>query len=215
MTGSAPAAPRPWVLALGAAALAGAWTGPLPGLAPIWFSAHMAMHILVVAVAAPLLAVGVAGSRWDPAVHAPALFRPLPAATVELLVIWGWHAPLLHGAARSYGTVLAVEQVSCLVAGLLVWLAALGGARHLQPARAAAGVVGLLVTSMHMTLLGTLLALAPRPLYGRLHTDTSAGLEDLQLGGVLMLLGGGTAYLAGGLYLLAGLLRDRAGAGSR
>ena len=81
--------------------------------------------------------------------------------------------------------------------------------------RAAAGVAGLLMTSMHMTLLGVLLALASRPLYGG-HGDvlTLSGLSPLQdqhLGGVLMLVFGGVSYLAGALVLLAGLLRDRRG----
>ena len=66
-----------------------------------------------------------------------------------------------------------------------------------------------------MTLLGVLLALASRPLYGG-HGDvpTLSGLSPLQdqhLGGVLMLVFGGVSYLAGALVLLAGLLRDRRG----
>ncbi|MDT8387822.1 MAG: cytochrome c oxidase assembly protein [Thiogranum sp.] len=205
--------PRRWILGLGFAALAAAWAGPLPGLVPASFTAHMAMHVLVVAVAAPLLALGVAGSRFDPAMRAPALFAPLPAAIIEMLVIWSWHAPLLHDASRSQTAALMLEQGSFLLAGLLVWLSAFGGDRGQQPARAAAGIIGLLLTSMHMTLLGALLTLSPRLLYVHAHTGAAgtAMLEDMQLGGMLMLLGGGTAYLAGGLYLLAGLLRYNRG----
>ena len=58
---------------------------------------------------------------------------------------------------------------------------------------------------MHMTLLGALLALTPRPLYAH---STEAALEHQHLGGVIMLLVGGIVYLAGGLWLTAGLLRD-------
>jgi len=204
---------RAWTLSLGALVLAGAWAGPLPGYAQGSFSAHMTMHLLVVAAAAPLLALGVAGSRWDPAARRPALFAPLPAAAVELVVIWGWHAPLLHQAARTDAAALVLEQGSFLVAGLLVWLSAFGGDRRRHPGRAAAGIVGLLVTSMHMTLLGALLTLSPRLLYGHDHGGAFGltALEDLQLGGVLMLLGGGLAYLVGGLYLLAELLRRGGG----
>lgn len=82
----------------------------------------------------------------------------------------------------------------------------------LRAGRAAAGIVGLLLASMHMTLLGALLALSPRSLYG--HVGTAAFglsvLEDQQLGGVLMLLVAGTVYLLGGLALLAMLLRESA-----
>jgi putative membrane protein len=61
---------------------------------------------------------------------------------------------------------------------------------------------------MHMTLLGALLALTPRPLYT--HMAGFAGLtplQDQQWGGVIMLVVGGVAYLLGGLWLTAGLLR--------
>ena len=69
----------------------------------------------------------------------------------------------------------------------------------------ATGVAALLLTSMHMTLLGALLALAPRPLY---HTHAAA-LADQQLGGALMLAVGGAVYLGGGLLLAATLVRLR------
>lgn len=187
-----------------------AWFGPLPELAGHSFAAHMGMHVLVVAVAAPLLAIGLAGGRFDPARKAPAVFLPIPASMIELMVIWAWHAPALHHAARHSSTMLMLEQASFLVVGLLVWIAAFGGEGKQRRERAAAGIAGLLFTSMHMTLLGVLLALAPRPLYP--HAGINAfglsPLQDQHLGGVLMLVFGGAAYLAGGLYLLAGLLRE-------
>ena len=100
------------------------------------------------------------------------------------------------------------EQGTFLLAGLLVWLSAFGGEVYCRGNRTAAGVVGLLLTSMHMTLLGALLALTPRPLYQ--HASGLSGLtplEDQHLGGAIMLLVGGLAYLLGGLGLTVGLLR--------
>lgn len=198
---------RRFLLAAGGTALGAAWLGPLPGLAPQAFVAHMGMHVLVVAVAAPLIAAGLAGSRRDPALHLPWLFAPLPAALVEFIVIWAWHAPWLHHAARHLPPVLALEQLSFLGVGLLLWLSALGGGE--TRSGRVAGTAALLLTSMHMTLLGTLLTLAPRALYPHAPAAIAAlsSVEDQQLGGLLMLAGGGLAYLAGGLFLLAGLLR--------
>lgn len=196
-------------LGIGLLVLAAAWLGPLPALASRAFFAHMVMHIAVIAVAAPLIGVGLAGSTADPARRWPSLFAPLPASALEFVVVWAWHAPALHHAARQLPGALVAEQVSFLACGLLLWLSAFGGADGLRASRAGAGIAGLLVTSMHMTLLGTLLALAGRPLYA--HAGAGPGgltpLEDQQLGGVIMLLGGGAAYLIGGLCLLAGLLR--------
>jgi putative membrane protein len=62
---------------------------------------------------------------------------------------------------------------------------------------------------MHMTLLGALLALAPRPLYahGAEYHGLTA-LEDQHLGGAIMLLVGGVSYIAGGLALTVRLLRN-------
>lgn len=203
-------AARTTLLLSGAAVLAVAWLGPLPGLARDAFSAHMTMHVSVVAIAAPLLALGLAGSPLDPVRKVPALFAPVPASALELVVVWGWHAPALHHAARAVPGMLALEQASFLLSGLLVWLSAFGGAPAQRRIRSGPGIVGMLLTSMHMTLLGALLALASRPLYPRAHEAWLGltALEDQHVGGALMLLGGGTAYLAGGIALAVGLLRD-------
>ena len=136
---------------------------------------------------------------------------------VEFLVVWAWHAPAQHHAARGSTALLVLEQASFLAVGLALWLAAFGGDVLHRRERAAAGIGGLLLTSMHMTLLGVLLAVAGRPLYAHGHAFAAglpfglSSLQDQHLGGVLMLGIGGTAYLAGGLWLLAGLLRTRSG----
>lgn len=205
------------LLAAGLAVLTAAWLGPLPALSQHLFTAHMGMHLAVVAVAAPLLAIGLSGGRVDPVLRAPWLFSPMLASALEFVVVWAWHAPALHHAARDSTWVRAIEQGSFLVVGLVLWLAAFGGSRPPGRDRAAAGIGGLLLTSMHMTLLGVLLAAAARPLY--VHADVGSNgvqpvaslgmsaLQDQHVGGVLMLAVGGTVYLAGALLLLAGLLR--------
>ena len=189
--------------ALGLLTLALVWLGPLPGLAPSRFSAHMTMHMGVVAVAAPLLAVGMAGTRLDPACRWPAVFSPVPASFLELGVVWAWHTPALHHAARHSAEGLVLEQAMFLGSGLLVWIAALGGDAQ-GGGRTASGVVGLLLTSVHMTLLGALIALAPRALFT--HAGGPDALDEQHLGGAIMLIVGGISYLLGGLYLSALLL---------
>ena len=44
--------------------LAATWLGPLPPLAQQAFCAHMTMHMSVVAVATPCIAVGIVGGLW-------------------------------------------------------------------------------------------------------------------------------------------------------
>ena len=163
-------------------------------------SGHMAAHMIAVAIAAPLIAIGIQSGRFDPAARWPRLASPLPAAMIEAVVVWGWHVPALRSLAAHHPLALVAEQASFLAAGLLLWSAVLA------PRHRAAGVGALLVTSMHMTLLGALIGLAPRPLY--LHHGADA-LADQQIAGVVMLLVGGIAYLAGGLAMLGRLLQTR------
>lgn len=198
--------------ALTAAALLGLaalWLGPLPELARMSFAAHMALHMGVVAVVAPLLALGLAGGACDPVRRAPALFPPLPLSILELAVVWTWHAPALHQLARESALGFAAEQSTFLGAGLLVWLAAVGGGTAYRQERRGAGIAALLLTSMHMTLLGALFALAPRPLYAHVEGCAGSPLADQHLGGAIMILVGGTSYVAGGIWLAAKLLRHR------
>ncbi|MBI0434724.1 cytochrome c oxidase assembly protein [Roseomonas sp. KE0001] len=208
------------VLALGVLALA--WGGPLRWALGASFTGHMAMHMAVVAVAAPLLALGLAARCPSGGALDRLSGTPVLASAIEFVVIWGWHAPGPHRAARESLGLMALEQASFLAAATLVWLSCLGaGAAESRP-RQAAGILGLLLTSMHMTLLGALIGLAPRPLYRHEaypgHAAHAPGegipgltaLEDQALGGVVMLLAGGGAYLAGGLWLAARLLRDPA-----
>lgn len=200
-------------LIIGSLVLALVWLGPLPALAEHAFFAHMTMHMGVVAVASAFLAVGLAGTSVDPTPRWPLLFSPIAASLAELVVVWSWHAPGLHMFARGSVTGLILEQGSFFLVGIWLWLSAFGGGlsfavKEADSSRRAAGVAGLLFTSMHMTLLGALLALTPRVLYG--HMSGAAGLtalEDQQLGGAIMLLVGGAAYLVGGLYLTAALVR--------
>lgn len=202
---------RAMLLCSGIVILAMAWLGPLPTLARQSFGAHMLMHVGVIAVAAPFIALAIAGSRHDPVRYLATVFSPIAASLVELVVVWAWHAPLLHHAARTLPALLVLEQASFLLAGVLVWLAAFGGSARQRRQRAIASVSGLLFTSMHMTLLGVLLALADRVLYAHA-TETVSGLsalQDQQLGGVIMLFAGGAAYLAGALLRVAGLMQEK------
>lgn len=194
---------------LGVAVLASLWLGPLPDLARQSFAAHMTMHMGVVAIAAPLLALALAGSAHDPTRRLHWVAAPIAASMLELIVVWAWHAPALHHAARHQATALVLEQGTFLLAGLLLWVTTAGGALQRSHASAAVGVAALLFTSMHMTLLGVLFTLATRPLFQHGGVSAAEALADQQRGGTMMLIVGGAAYLIGGLCLSARMLRGR------
>ncbi|WP_281984918.1 cytochrome c oxidase assembly protein [Thalassorhabdomicrobium marinisediminis] len=178
----------------GIAGLAALWLLPWE----VWFATdfplHMVRHMGLVAVITPLLVLGF------PALGTAFALSPLAGAVIEFLVVWGWHVPALHGAADGGGLAFVAEQGSFLLAGLLVWGGALRGGQPL------AGAGALLLTSMHMTLLGALMILAPRDLYAAV----CGRLPDLggqQLGGLLMLGIGTPIYLVAGLALVGQALQ--------
>ncbi|PYE85562.1 cytochrome c oxidase assembly protein [Pseudoroseicyclus aestuarii] len=175
--------------ALGLALLALVWTAPLTA----WlgeFAGFMLRHMTIVAIAAPLLVLGLPRlARW---LAIPALL----AAAAEFALVWAWHLPQAHGLAWTTPLGRLAEQGSFLLAGLLVWAGCLRAPSPL------AGAGGLLLTSMHMTLLGTLLVLAPRDLYAA-WCGYAPDLTGQQLGGILMLAIGTPVYLVAGLMLTA------------
>ena len=185
---------------------AAAFSGP--------FSRHMTAHMLLVTVAAPLLALSVAGTRLDPAARWPALLSPVPASLVELAVVGGWHTPALHLAAQHRLDMFLLEQASFLGAGAALWLSIVGGSESLSPSRSAAGILALLLTFAHMTLLGALLSLTPRSLYPHgVAPGDNGGLFDQQVGGSIMLVLSALTYLPATLWLGHALLtRTRRGA---
>jgi putative membrane protein len=170
------------------------------------FSVHMIAHMGIVAGAAPLIAIGLSGTRFDFSAGRRWL-TPLTASLMELFAVWIWHIPVLRALSEASPFLAAFEQAVFLAAGLSLWLSCLGGAVTGREERRLAGTFGLLFTSMHMTLLGALLALSPRPLYGDGEVScfgvTLSAAVDQQAGGVVMLLVGAAVYLAGGVALLA------------
>ncbi|HEY8575716.1 MAG TPA: cytochrome c oxidase assembly protein [Devosia sp.] len=199
------------VLYVGLLVLALAWLGPLPGLVPMSFAAHMALHMTVVGIGVPLVAIGLAPMVAE-RLPASQIMLPIVISLVDLVVVWGWHAPALHDAARSMPWVLAIEQACFFLVSLAVWVLALASTAQTRMQAALAGALSLFFTSMHMTLLGALLGLAPRPMFSHVHQGLFdlSGLADQQLGGVIMLAIGGVIYLAGGLSLVARALRREA-----
>lgn len=194
-------------LLAGAAVLAAAWLSPLPRLAGSAFAAQVLVSVSVLAVAAPLIAAALVADARLMARLPRSLVSPIPVAVFGFAVVWLWHVPVPYGLARlSPGCQLA-EQASFLATGLLLWTTALRPAGAAE-GDASAGVLALLMGATQMVLLGTLLALAPQPLYTHAIAslgDAYAELAAQRTGGMIMLLGG-LPYLAGSVYLVHRLL---------
>lgn len=202
---------RKLALGAGLAVLAVIWLGPLLGPWRASLTASMVAHMGVIAVGAPLIAIGLP-QRWRPGRSMPAAL-PVLASVIELFAVWGWHAPMMRAAVETSIAVTVAEQATFLVVGVLLWSTSFAAPD--QRTHAASGAGALLLTSIHMTLLGALLALSPRPLYGAGEV-TCFGIvleagQDQHIGGVIMLMVGAVVYLAGGLTLIGRLLEARAG----
>lgn len=199
-------------LIAGLSLLALIWLGPLLGDWRQSFTAHMMAHMGVVAIAAPLIAIGLTHVVWAKLGGHSLAALPVVASLLELLIVWGWHAPAARALVERSVLASVAEQASFLVGGLLLWIVCIGSA---EAKGALAGAFGLLLTTVHMTLLGALLALSPRPLYG-LGDVTCFGTmltaaQDQELGGVVMLLIGAAVYLVGGVTLLGRVLLTSSG----
>lgn len=189
------------LIAAGVMILGLAWAGPLPRMVPSSLAAHMTLHMTVIGMGVPCLAIGLA-MRIRQHVSLPVI-APFIASMTDFVIVWAWHSPALHLASRSDPLVLAVEQSAFAAGALLVWLVAFCG----PPL---AGALELFFTSMHMVLLGALFALSPGLIYGALCTGGAAGLDplaDQHLGGAIMLGVGGVVYLSGALVLMQRVLR--------
>ena len=191
-------------LVAGSALLLALWLGPLVPLSAISFSAHMILHLSIVSLAAPLIALGIALSWPDRLPRLFGLGAAIGASLFDMFVVWIWHAPVLHESAATTTAIFVLQQASFLAAGLFVWTSALSGVTRRERAIGSLTLIG---TFLHMTMLGVLLGVTPRLLYSPsvcIGAFGVSGLEDQWLGGVLMATVGGLPYLVAAL-ILAGL----------
>jgi putative membrane protein len=221
----APSAGQAACFAAGLATVVLALLSPLDTLAHGLFVAHMAQHMLLVMVAAPLLVLGAPGLplavslapdwrrrlgrlRHRPAVHGARdlLTRPLVAWAVHVGTLWAWHMPGPYQAALGNDLVHAVEHASFLATAVLFWWVVLSrqGRRRLAPGFA---VLYLFAAALQGSALGALLTLAPAPLYPLQAAIAPAWgpapLADQQLAGLVMWVPADLVYLgaAGALFM--------------
>jgi cytochrome c oxidase assembly factor CtaG len=210
---------QPWQAAaytVGWLALAAALVSPLHWLGEHLFTFHMIEHEIVMVLAAPLIAAArplgallwglpkrlrislglllrtrLAAQLWR------FLTRPLNATVLHGVAIWIWHAPHLFDAAVTDISMHRLQHLSFLLTALLFWWSLIRRADY------GVAVGHLFVTMLHTSILGALMALAPRVLYQAqtaeaLHWGLTP-LEDQQLAGVMMWVPAGTVYAGAAL----------------
>ncbi|MFN3844880.1 MAG: cytochrome c oxidase assembly protein [Paracoccaceae bacterium] len=167
------------------AVLAVTFISPLCALSAALFSARVVHHVLLIAVAAPLLAMALRPSNRPAA---------MPAFALSTASLWAWHLPAAYDAAMSNVTIYWAMQISLFVPAVMFW-------RAVVSPRQAIGSSIVLVWAgfMQMAFLGALLTLAPRALYAiHIFTPVDWGLsplEDQQIGGLIMWIPAALPYL--------------------
>lgn len=177
---------------------------PLERLADESFAAHMAQHMLLIGIAAPLLVLSrpvarilKGGARL--AGPLARLARPRNAFLLHAAAIWLGHAPRVIEWSLQHRWAHALDHLALVATAGFFWWAMLARGRDGYGESA----LWTLATLVHTGVLGALIALAPRVLY------PPYGLEDQQLAGLLMWIPGGLCYLVAGLAFAGGWLAGR------
>ena len=176
-------------------------------------SRHMAVHIALMNVAAPICAA-VLWLAW-PLARKPASGAVLWTATIgQLVLIWVWHAPATHAAMPSLVAQMLWHS-SLFLSALLFW-------RALVPASGTGwqSIFALLVTGKLVCLLAVLLVFSPRLLYFQApgaatrsaieHAAERTDLADQHVAGLLMLAACPLSYVLAGIILATQSLSDLA-----
>jgi putative membrane protein len=205
-------------------ALALTLVSPFHELAEQLFTYHMIEHEIIMVVAAPLLVAGrpigvllwgLPKSLRSWVTHAARheavrscwtwLVRPLNATLIHGVAIWAWHVPGLFDAAVTNLLLHRLQHLSFLVSALLFWYSLF------RISTRGEALWHLFFTMLHTSLLGALLAVAPRVLYVAQTAHSQAWgltpLEDQQLAGIFMWVPAGTVYAGAALYFAARWIR--------
>lgn len=221
---------RAWCYAAGLASIAFALLSPLDEMGDTLFAAHMAQHLVLILVAAPLIVLGApllpvlwslpadarrrVGRWWKRSRAIPALAyllgTPVVAWTVHVVTLWFWHIPGPYQAALASEPVHALEHATFLGTAMLFWWVVLHpvGRRRLGYG---ASVLYIAAAGVQSGALGAILTFAPRPWYPAQESLAQlwgyTPLQDQQLAGLIMWIPAGIVYLVAAGWCFVELLR--------
>jgi putative membrane protein len=220
---------QPLFFAIGWISLSLALLSPIHELGEQLFWVHMAQHEILILVCAPFLVLGqpLWISLWSlpfPARKSVAalvkgsVFAAVwavisaPACTwiLHAAALWIWHIPISFDATLGSPAIHATQHISFLGTGLLFWWTVLQD--HGGRIGYGTGSLYVFTTAVHTSLLGALLTFSRHPWYEPYAESARAwhltGLEDQQLGGLIMWVPGGTLLLAVTLVMMTKWLRE-------
>lgn len=214
---------RPVLFVGGWLLLAIALVGPVESWQEASLAGHMVQHMIIIAIAPPLLLLARPMPQYMQAFPLPLRRRlgpvlgriylaagttPLIAFIIHGGVIWLWHLPVPYQLALVEKLVHDAEHLLFFATALWFWWSLIAPGRLGQPGFGLAALLAVL-TLMHTGMLGALMTFAPQLLYPQ-HPAGFAGfdqLTDQQLAGLLMWVPGGLIYSTAALVLTGLWLR--------
>jgi len=201
-----------------------ALSAPVNVLAERSFAAHMAQHVVLMLVAAPLVLLGaplllavavpsrdkarmVAGVAGHPVMHA--VFAPIVGWVLFVGVLWGAHfSPLYEGALES-GWVHVVEHALFITAAFLFWLPVVQVGFVPRPVSFPARMLYLVLMFPQGAFLGLAIYGSRHVLYAHYATVLgAAAVGDQQNGGAIMWIAGGFIMFAAFMLVAASWARS-------
>lgn len=176
--------------------VAGGVTLPLVEPGPL--SVQMMLHLGLMNIVAPVIAV-LLRHRFD------ASTSILPAGLAQMAALWAWHAPTMQQLAASSGLAQLVLIAMLGVTAIWFWSAVIAAADW-------RALAALLLTGKLACLMGALMVFAPRDLYElpglalSLCATGPSTIGDQHLAGLLMITACPLSYLVTGVALAARLL---------
>ena len=170
---------------------------PVSTLAAQLFSVHMARHLLLVAVAAPLLVLG--GVEWR--------LRPATAWCLFVGVFLFWHWPAAFRFSAVHGLTV-LELGSLLAVATIFWSVALGSG----PLPDGGRILFVMTAAVATDLPGVVMLFAPRAFCILPGADPTlfhlTALQDQQLAGLLMWVPANLAFFGIATFLFARWMRE-------
>jgi cytochrome c oxidase assembly factor CtaG len=221
---------RAWAFAAGWTAAALALLSPLHSYAEELFAVHMAQHLLLISVAAPLLLLAnpMPAVLWglSPGLRAAAgralapdgaalralklLTRPPLAWCLFVFNLWIWHLPVVYQAALGNEPLHYLQHATFFGTAVLFWWPVIGPAPLRSRMRYTVRMLYVFLAWLPNSLLGALLTFSEPLAYYQArprHWGLDA-MTDQQLAGLLMWIPGDLVYAAAMLALLRATVRQ-------
>lgn len=203
-----------------------ALVSPVDALGSALFSGHMAQHMLLILVAAPLLAVSAPvgpmllalSPRWRTALGRVWKYQPALRAAWRRLsgpfLVWGlhaaalwlWHIPAAYQLTLRSEPVHWLQHFSFLGTALLFWWVVIHPHGRHAFTRGPGGALYVFTMALQSGLLGALLTFSTQPWYPDYVPTTPpwglTPLEDQQLAGVIMWIPAGFVYVIAALAVM-------------